>query len=208
MIYYPCFISFRHFDDEISVEFIKQFEKCLTGYLNPLVGQKPFIDYNRMAPGYDLKPAITDALCQSACMLVIWSPKYFDTEHVWCAKEFIAMTELEANRLRLLPQEERIKKLIIPVIYRGSKYYPRTLADGTLYLNFEKFGLYEPEMIKNQKFAEEIEKLAEYIYERLKAFERLKTNNPIGRCPELTLRSDSEALQYIEKFTHDQEFPR
>jgi TIR domain len=206
MKFYPCFISFRHYGDDISESFIRQFEKCLSAELIPLVGKKPFVDFNRLSPGYSLSQNIKDALCQSACMIVIWSPQYFTEDHLWCAMEFKAMMELEQKRLKLLPQSERGKKLIIPVIYRGSKYYPLQLED-TLYLNFEKFALYDSEMIKNDFFADRIRDLAEYIYERVTAF-KASGNQPWGDCGSFNLPSKNEAKQFIKKFNlNNQGFP-
>ncbi|HTE10741.1 MAG TPA: toll/interleukin-1 receptor domain-containing protein [Chitinophagaceae bacterium] len=200
MAFYPCFISFRHFDDEISEAFIKQFVDCLNGYLTPLVGVGPFIDYKRMQAGYKLSPAIADAICNSACMIVIWTPQYFTSEHIWCAMEYKAMIDLEKKRLSLLPGGEQFKGLIIPVIYRGSKYYPSKLADQEIYLNFEKFGLYEEVMMKNKKFAEEIEKLADYIADRIDAFRR-NNQNPWGSCNGFQLPSENDTKQFIQAIT-------
>ncbi|SRR5260221_7629025 len=209
MSYYPCFISFRHFGDAISEAFIKQFFECLKGYLNPLVGKEPFIDFERMQPGYSLKPAIADALCKSACMIVIWSPQYFNEEQIWCAMEYKAMKELEKKRLGLLPNTENYKKLIIPVIYRGSKYYPSNLSQETLYLNLEKFALYEPPMAENKNFAAEIEKLANYIYERIAVLKTLN-NNQFGNCGDFGLPTNADTLQFIQRLNQnidEQEFP-
>jgi len=197
MNYYPCFISFRHFDDAISEAFINQFVDCLKGYLNPLVGKDPFVDFKRMEPGYSLQPALANALCNSACMVVIWSPQYFNEEHLWCAMEYKAMIELEKKRLSLLPAHEQFKKLIIPVIYKGSKYYPADLEDSTLYLNLEKFSLYETEMIKNKNFATEIERLANYIYDRIRVFNKI-TPAPWGNCGQFQLPSKQDAIDFVQ----------
>ena len=143
-------------------------------------------------------------------MIVIWSPQYFNDEHIWCAMEYKAMIDLETKRLAQLPYDERFKKLIIPVIYRGSKYYPSELSEETLYLNFEKFALYEPEMIKNKNFANDVEKLANYIFDRVSILNRLQ-ENPFGKCNEFNLPSKADALQYIQNInsvkTSSQEFP-
>lgn len=197
MSFYPCFISFRHYGDEISDSFVRQFEECLSAELVPLIGSRPFIDYNRMSPGYSLSQSIQQALCQSACMIIIWSPQYLTEDHIWCAMEFYAMLELEKRRLQNLPQTERAKKLIIPVIYRGSKFYPSSL-DDTLYLNFEKFTLYNSEMIKNEFFADKIKDLAEYIFERIEAF---KTHGytPWGDCADFNLPSRTDSIEFIKK---------
>lgn len=197
MAFYPCFISFRHFGDSISEAFIRQFEECLTAELLPLVGEKPFIDFTRMGPGYSISASVAKALCESACMVVIWSPQYFSEEHFWCAMEFKAMMRIEKERLDMLPKDQRNKKLIIPVIYRGSKQYPRQV-DDTLYLNFEKFALYSTEMIKNPFFADSIQKLAQYINERVAAF---KNNDirPWGNCDQFNLPSLEETVKYIKE---------
>jgi len=205
MAYNPCFISFRHFGDKISDAFIQQFEECLTAELKPLIGKTPFIDHKRMHPGYSLNATIAQELCQSVCMVVIWTPQYFNEEHIWCATEFKAMQGLEAQRLLLLPKEERNKRLIIPVIYRGSKYYPDDLSD-TLYLNFEKFTLHETEMIKNGFYANEIKNVAEYIHDRILAFKKISIS-PWGKCEDFILPNKEETLAFLQEKNTTQKFP-
>ena len=205
MPFHPCFISFRHFDSELSERFVRQFEQCLSAELEPLTGKKPFIDFLRMQPGYSLNASVAAAVCQSTCMIVIWSPQYFSEDHLWCTREFTAMLALENARLQLLPPNERNKKLIIPVIFRGSKHYPFNLSD-TLYLNFEKFSHSKKQMSRNERFSEEIRKLAEYIHERIIAFENSNVA-PWGDCDKFALPDVDEARTYIKNNLRSNSFP-
>jgi hypothetical protein len=56
-------------------------------------------------------------------MVLLFSPYYFDMQSMYCAREYKAMLELEAKRLKLLPQGfGKRKGLIIPVVMRGEQY--------------------------------------------------------------------------------------
>lgn len=206
MRFYPCFISFRHFGDRISEAFIKQFCECLSAELLPLTGQQPFIDSKRLQAGHSLKDEIADAICKSACMIVIWTPQYFNEEYLWCTMEYKAMKDLEEKRLEQLPFSEKSKRIIIPVIYRGSIFYPEKLKD-IMYLNFENFTLYEAEMIQNKVYASEIKRLAEYITDRIKTFET-KNIRYWRDCNNFSLPTETEAKDYVNKVSSNtQDFP-
>ena len=49
-------------------------------------------------------------------MVMIYTPTYFSRDHVYCSREYAAMTQLERKRLSGL--SERSHSLIIPVILR------------------------------------------------------------------------------------------
>ena len=193
---YPCFISFRHYKGENADSFIKQFVECLNGFLDPLCGES-FIDYLRMQPGYDLNPSIASALCQSACMVVIWTPRYFDEEHPWCAKEYKAMLALEKQRLEYLPIDQRMQRLIIPVIFSGKNSYPASLRDGIIYYDFSDFMLYEKRMSRNRKFADKIRELANYIFERLQTLKNINQGSWFD-CNGVNFSNDEEIFNFIK----------
>jgi hypothetical protein len=61
------------------------------------------------------------ALCESACLVVVYTINYFkdNGKSTYCAREYKAMEEIEANRLKLLRQTQNVQhSLIIPVIFR------------------------------------------------------------------------------------------
>lgn len=201
MAFYPCFISFRHFDDELAEEFVNQFHKSLTASLNPYFGAEPFIDFKRIKPGYQIDPTIADAICNSACMIMIWSPQYFNEDHLWCTMEYKAMIELEETRRNQLPLEYRNRRLIIPVIYKGSKFLPTNLK-GTHVLNFEKFALYESDMLRNKNYIPLIEELAAYIFELFEAFKQ-QGCQPWGNCNGFQLPSVQDTKMFLQRLTNN-----
>src|SRR4030095_12354568 len=102
---------------------------------------EPFYDKSRIQGGQYIEPVIADAICKSVCMVAIYSPQYLNEEYTYCARELMAMQLLEHKRLNLLPVTERANGLIIPIIYRGAKYFPKEKFGGVHYYNFEKYNL-------------------------------------------------------------------
>jgi hypothetical protein len=78
-----------------------------------------YLDQERLQGGDLFNPELAHALCHSVCMVVLFSPQYFDTEHTYCAREYQAMVRLEERRLSL-SEREFPKGLIVPVIIRGT----------------------------------------------------------------------------------------
>jgi hypothetical protein len=76
-------------------------------------------------------------LCQSACMVIFFSPLHFDVEHPYCAQEYQAMLELERQRLGAAEEDLRNKGLIFPVVFCGSDCLPPEIASSRHYENFE-----------------------------------------------------------------------
>ncbi len=82
-----------------------------------------YLDERRLRGGDFLDPELAANICSSACMVLLFSPYYFDMQSMYCAREYKAMLELEAKRLKLLPQGfGKRKGLIIPVVMRGEQY--------------------------------------------------------------------------------------
>lgn len=96
---YSCFISYRHAEGELHRRIIRDLFEALSEELELHVGEKIFLDEERLRGGFLYNEVIAEALCMSACMVLVYTPTYFDLEHSYCAREFRAMEALEEYRL-------------------------------------------------------------------------------------------------------------
>ncbi|MBY0444590.1 MAG: toll/interleukin-1 receptor domain-containing protein, partial [Burkholderiales bacterium] len=98
-----CFISYPHLGDPSAEEFIEEFVKQLKTRLALHCRTKPvFYDKDRLAGGDFVDAKIAEALCKSACMVIFFVTHNFDSEHPYCAMEYLAMKNLEAERIKLV----------------------------------------------------------------------------------------------------------
>ncbi len=171
---HSCFVSYRHGQHAIKERFINEFCTGLAGELELLRNEGVWVDRERLKSGQLFNPGVAQALYESACMVVIYQPNYFDPEHPYCAREYKAMCELEAARLQLLPEgSERSKGLIIPVVLRGKDAMPPELAANRHYEDFSRFMLADAELAKHPGFAAQLKGIAEYIDGRCKALAKV-----------------------------------
>lgn len=121
---YACFISYRHGQGQLMPAFIEQLTIALENQLGVRgLKLKVFVDKKRLKPSYFFDPDLANAICRSVCMIVVYNNGYFDKFNSFCAKEFLAMTELENQRLG--PEgPSRKKNLIIPIIIRRPEKIP------------------------------------------------------------------------------------
>ncbi len=94
-----CFISYSHSTDPHYASVITTFAEQLDNQLAlPMPKREIFRDNDRLKPGYLFQPALAQALCESSCMVMLFTPGYFDEAHPFCALEYLAMQELEQQR--------------------------------------------------------------------------------------------------------------
>src|SRR6267143_1162323 len=101
-----CFISFRHGQQPLTQRFVSDLYEGLKAELEALLGREIgiFIDQERLGGGDFFNEAIAEHLCESACLVMVYTPPYFDREHTYCAREYKGMIEIEKTRLQLLPE--------------------------------------------------------------------------------------------------------
>lgn len=166
-----CFISYCHGQNDLVKTFVREFTAALQNELDALLDPKVFIDEARLQAGDRYNEVLASAICQSVCMIVIYSPKY--EAHPYCLREYAGMERLEEKRLRLIPNRQR--GLIIPVIFRGTANLPPQITATRQYYDFSGYSLASPSISSNSKYAEEIRKIADTIYA---FYEDLKRANP------------------------------
>jgi hypothetical protein len=121
--------------------------------------------------GRQVDEAIGAGLCKSACMIMLYTPLYFDTEHTYCARELKAMQDLEEERLKFL--SDKSAGLIIPVILRGEKRFPEAMRKRKFY-DFTQFLFNSSSDKLREKYAAQISDIATYILERCDSLESVE----------------------------------
>ncbi len=116
---YACFISYSHGEEALVKNFIDQFKAALKAYLEPWMDEEVFVDVDRLKAGFKYNEALAEAICQSVCMIVVYSPVY--ERRPYCGREYEAMERLEKQRLAHLAGAAGagFNGLIIPVVLRG-----------------------------------------------------------------------------------------
>ena len=189
-----CFISYPHGQENVLVPIVNDFVDGLKREIGAL-DRRPLWFDQVLTGGRRIDDAIGSGLCKSACMIMLYTPLYFDEEHVYCARELKAMQELEEERLRTL--QDKSFGLIIPVILRGEKRFPEAMKKGKFY-DFTKFLFNSPSDKIREKYAAQIAEIAAYIIERCDALEAAE-KDPAHNCDAYPLPSIEAAKEFVEK---------
>jgi hypothetical protein len=197
-----CFISYRNPGHPAAAEALSAFHRELEAMLALYVPQRnvvggavsggAFIDRHRLNPGDLLDPNLAHELCCSACMVVLYTPAYFDPDALYCAREYRAMLTLEARRDRLLSGDLRGKGLIIPVVIRGLDDLPAPLS-ARLFTSFDR-ELLRVADFRKQGIAARIQKIAEQVYLRYKALKQ--RSNEID-CSDFVLPDEHGTREWL-----------
>ena len=162
-IKYSCFISYR----SPSAELARDFHSSLDRELRHWTPLPIYRDETRLRGGDFFNRELALALCESACMVMIYTPTYFDQLSTYCAREYKAMEILEARRLEQLGYERNYQHgLIIPVVYRGVDIFPRYVSSIRNYYKFDSFHICGKSYLRNNQYQDLIKQIAKYIYDR------------------------------------------
>jgi hypothetical protein len=162
---HASFISWAHAKENLGRTFIENLYDALSASLELHVTQGVYIDERRLRPGYIFDAALAEAMCRSACWVLVFSPRYLKQDY--CKREYAAMRALEIERrLALGDQLARTHGMIIPVLLRGKdSQIPDDLKKSRHMLDFRRFTLASTEISRNEDYVEQIEAAAEYIAE-------------------------------------------
>ncbi|MFY9608644.1 MAG: toll/interleukin-1 receptor domain-containing protein [Blastocatellia bacterium] len=196
-IEYCCFISYPHGQDNVLKPLMKEFFDGLRAEVYAQTRKRIWIDFECLQEGDRWNDKLATDLCKSICMVVVYTPLYFDAENAFCAREYSAMELLEEKRLRLLASASRTHGLIIPIVLRGEKRLPSVIKRHQYY-KFDDLDLADPQVKVRQRYASEIHKIAEYIIDRCYEFDRMGSD-PCTECDTFTLPSHAETKAYIER---------
>lgn len=190
-----CFISYPHGQDNVLVPFVNDFVDGLSKEIKAQTRKKIWIDYNFLKGGDRINEEIGPSICKSACMIVFYTPLYFDAEHTYCAREFRAMELLEKQRLEHLT--EKGHGLIITVILRGAKRFPKALEASRKYYKFDDIELNDPVDKIQFRYKKELKEIAEYIVDRCESLDEVATEIKHD-CDVFCLPSEDDARDYIK----------
>jgi hypothetical protein len=166
---HACFISYRHGQHSLMKRFVDDLYEALASELETLVDLRIFRDQLRLEGGDFYNQALAKGLCESVCMIMIFTPTYFSSEHSYCAREYAAMKLLEQERLL----DGQQHGLIIPVVLRGFEQLPEEIKSQRQAYKFEHFFLSEQRLVKNRNFNLEIKKMADYIAARCRELQNI-----------------------------------
>jgi hypothetical protein len=167
---HTCFISYCHGQYDLVKSFIEQLSRAFRIYLErhmDIDDNSMYIDEERLKPGYKYNEALAQAICESLCMIVVYSPRY--EHHPYCLREFTAMERIEEKRKALLGPKGNGKGFIIPIILGGEGDLPPKIKNSIHYYNFSKFTLASTEIRRNKDFIPDIERICLVIHELCRA---------------------------------------
>ena len=191
-----CFISYRQIPSDLyraAVEdFYKELEEEVLIWVAPL---NSYVDLQRSNSNF-ISPTLATTLCSSVCMVVFYTPPYFDLNYTHCAREYKAMEDLEAERMALLGHtDKKTKGLIIPIVIRGWDSFPEEIKNERECYNFQDLILGK-KISKNRKARAELTRIAKYIFERYKELKGLLPD-PCAGCTGYSYPSDDRALAWL-----------
>lgn len=139
---YSCFLSRRFYDEDNDA---KEIMDTLVAKLKTEIGfygGKCFMDLGREVNPNDaemINTQIGRALCESACMVLIFTPDYFRSDGLTCAKEYFGMKKLIKQRQNCMKEAgETVNSLtVIAIIVRG--LLPDEIKQQSIVYEFENY---------------------------------------------------------------------
>lgn len=191
---YLCFISYASSNED----FVDDLGEALGTELERWVRGKGLFIYKKKLHGGDfIDEIIQSALCKSLCMIIIYTPSYFDKDNTYCAREFKAMEALEEQRLSHISSSEESKHgLIIPIIFRGAEHFPEEIKNKRHYVDFSNYYACYKKLSKHPKYAKEITNIAEYIFN---LYKNLDDECIFKDCDKFKLPSQAEIIPWLEE---------
>ena len=159
-IRYGCFFSYAHGRYELMNKFKSALSDAIRCYLEPYFDNEDelFIDTEQLGGGDDIDRRIARAMCESAAMILIYTPKY--EAHAYTRREYAAMQKLEQERSAWYPMPSH---LIIPVIMtmHPGKLPPQ--ISSSFYVNFSHFTMATTDLKSNPEFLPDIQRIVDRI---------------------------------------------
>lgn len=165
---YSCFISYSHGQHELMQTFLGDLKATLESSLEPYFREPVYVD-DRLRPGYHYNETLAKAMCQSIAMIVVFTPRWAGSDY--CQREFRGMLSLERKRRKMAgPAMDTSHGLVIPVLLRGTRAdMPDEISDHIHYCDFSRFTTADERIGRHPQYVQQIENIAEYIYEISKA---------------------------------------
>lgn len=203
---YACFISYCHGQSKLMKTFIEQLKDALKNYLDPYLDEEVYIDEERLQPGFHYNEELAKAICESICMIVVYSPKY--ERHSYCLREYQAMELIEKERMQLLGERAISGRgMIIPLIFRGeTEDLPPKIKKDIHYIDFSKFTLATSDLSSDPEYIKQFENIAKYIHKYFEIFKEVNVDVCCG-CNSFRLPSEEEIEPWRKKPKKPIKFP-
>lgn len=135
---HACFISYRHparpGTGSLEEKLIQVTKRALEDHIEPYThDHKVFFDEDRLKTGYQYNEVLAKAICQSACMVVLYWPSYQESDY--CLKEMRTMLALEKFRRTIIGDQLHGYRLLVPIIFRKYRSLPDELTADLQYLD-------------------------------------------------------------------------
>jgi hypothetical protein len=197
---YACFISYRHSrvsERSLLKRVTDYLYKALCSEIEALTSKQVAIDLERLKGGQFYNEQIASDLCKSACLIVVYSPTYFDHENTYCAREYLAMEDLEVERRKLFKDPDlRNYGVIIPIVFRGFDYLPEGIKSKRLCFDFKEFDEYETDRELGRRYGKQIRMIADYVVKCCNTFEAVADDICVG-CEEFDLPSEERVRPWL-----------
>lgn len=198
---YPCFISYRHGQRKLAERIITDLYEAIDDLLDFYLGKQVYFDRARLQGGEFYNENLAHALCHSVCMILVYTPAYFDKNHPYCAREYKAMVNLETERLKVLGEQgQRNRGLIIPIVFRGVEYLPAEIKNHRQYYNFEGFLESDDNMSRDTEYGKKIKEIAIYVADRYLALDSMEQDFCSG-CEQFSLPDEEEVMPWLNEVT-------
>ena len=196
---YSCFISYRtgkykHIQNIVADLFDK-----LSSELELFLEEEVYRDTNRLKGGDFFNEQLAAALCQSVCMIALYTPRYFSKTNPYCAQEYHAMEMIEEKRLNSLPVAQRKQGLIIPIVISGFDSLPEEIKKKRKVYDFSGFRQTDEGITKPRTYYEDISAIAEYIAKRHAALSAL-ADDPCAGCDTASFPEVETTKEWMKKF--------
>jgi hypothetical protein len=190
-----CFVSYRVGTSPGAQRIYKAFCDELhqqTDLYMPRLGV--YLDKNRLAGGDFFADVLARELCSSVCMIVLFSPDYFDSEHTFCAREYAGMLKLEERRRERCSELVTVGQgLIIPVVIRGSLPAPISASRQCYSLSDQ---LLAAEDVRRKSVRHVLRNIADDVYQRY-CLLRARQDELSGLCDGFALPSEADVMTLV-----------
>jgi TIR domain len=196
---YSCFISYQRQNDLVD-KFVKDFRGLLSAEVNPFIGDKldVFNDASWLMGGESFDKRLAVAMCESVCMVAVYTPTYFSQKSIYSASEYFNMERLEKERLKLLPPKQRAHGLIIPIVLRGADMMPPQIKTSRAFYDFSDYFFSDQQLSGRPEYHRQVREIAKYIadcYETLRGLPEL----PGGDCKSFKFSDPDEVISWMNK---------
>lgn len=194
---HACFISYSHSEPNAEADrIIQAVHTVLASEVSFRIKNVGVYLDARLRPGDFFDQALARALCESACMVMVFWPAYFDDRHTYCSKEYKAMERIEVARLSLLPAGQREHGLIVPLVVRREQDLPPEVRQRQ-YTNLQRLTLGFRRLEHHPAFRIEMSRIADYVVDRYRELSRV-VPDVCGDCSTMSFPPEIEIRAWLQ----------